>query len=102
MKIIITPLAQLTFFDEQDYILTKWNKIEVEKFIDLVASQVELLSKGLVVGSKIKNTNVREWVISKQTSVFYRINNSQNELTIILFWNHQQSPSRLNQILKRL
>ena len=78
LKITWTPLAKITYFEEIDFIESKWNQYEVEKFIVLVNDFVTRLSTGLAYGKKYPIKNINSIVISKQTTVFFKFYPTRN------------------------
>ncbi len=68
-----SKLAEITFSEEMDFIFEKWNQNEVDKFILLVENNIENLSKNPFLGRKSGNKNIYSFVISKQTTIFFKI-----------------------------
>ena len=98
MEIVWTATANFTFRNEQDFIFTKWNTIEVIKFLDLVDLTIEKLQNFPKIGT-LKN-NRRHLVISKQTTLIYRIV-SPEKIEILLFWNNKWNPKDFDKILNQ-
>ncbi len=97
MNIIWTLTAELTFEEEQSYILKKWNNEEVVNFVKLVYKNIERLKTLPFLGKDIGN-NERSLVISKQTTLFYRIIDD-NTIELMLFWNNLRNPKDLEFLL---
>lgn len=102
LRLIVTPLAEITFEEEKEFIFRKWNEQEVQKFITLSENHIKRLRSGLIEGMKTSNPKIHIWVISKQTSLLYAVDESSKTLKIILFWNNQKDPNTLIGILKKL
>jgi len=98
MKIIWSNTANYTFKKEQDCIFSKWNAIEVLKFVDLVDAAILKLKDFPEIGVELKNH--RYLVISKQTTLFYQILDSNN-LKLLLFWNNKWNPDDFNLFIKK-
>ncbi len=98
MNIIWTFTAELTFEEEQNYILKKWSNTEVIKFIELVYKNIERLKILPFLGEELNN-NERCLVISKQTTLFYRIIDTDT-IELMLFWNNLRNPKDLEFLLK--
>jgi hypothetical protein len=101
MEIVWTATANFTFRKEQDFIFTKWNRIEVIKFLDLVdiiIIIIEKLQNFPKIGT-LKN-NRSHFVISKQTTLIYKIV-SPEKIEILLFWNNKWSPKDFDKILNQ-
>ncbi|MEM0519512.1 MULTISPECIES: type II toxin-antitoxin system RelE/ParE family toxin [Aequorivita] len=65
MKVFWTQLADITFEDEIEFILRKWNNAEAEKFIDLVEDFKKALSTNPYMGKLSEKSQVRMFVLSK-------------------------------------
>lgn len=103
MEIIWTEFALTTFEEEIDFILLKWNINEVQKFIILVNKNIDLLEKNINQDKPIANKeNVFLKVVSKQTSLIYRIEINSNKICLLRFWNNKRNPKNLKRFLKRL
>ncbi len=100
MKINFTSTANTSFDDEVQFILEKWNLKEVEKFINLVDDFTKRLSENPFLGKKSKKKNIRVFVLSKQTTVVYKVFEDLNKIDLIFFWNNKKSPRELEIYLK--
>lgn len=93
-------LAELTFLDEIDFILKKWNINEVEKFTLLVYDFIDTLSQNPSIGKYSSNRKIYSLVISKQTTLYYSVLEDINQIDLLLFWNNKQNPSHLKKLLR--
>ncbi len=98
MKFIWTLRAELTFQAEQDFIFRKWNEQEVIKFVKLVYNNIERLKVFPELG-KLEKDDKRSVVISKQTTLFYRIID-EDTIELMLFWNNLWDTKKLEYLLK--
>lgn len=87
-----------SYYEEMKFICLKWNQKEVLKFENLVANELERLSKNPTLG-KINFKNTYSIKISKQTTLMYRINNNSKSIELLLFWNNQKNPEDLSKLL---
>lgn len=87
-KIVWVPLAIETFMEEIDFIYLKWNQKEVDDFVMLVDKNLKRLSINPLIGQIHKN--VYKIVISKQTSLFYRIIKKDKKVELVYFWNNKR------------
>jgi plasmid stabilization system protein ParE len=94
------PIATNTYFDEIDFILSKWNEVEVQKFEDLVYRFLTSLSKTPKIGIYKTKYNCYSLVISKQTTLYYKIIENKAQIDLILFWNNKQNPTVLKAMLQ--
>jgi plasmid stabilization system protein ParE len=95
-----SKLSEITFAEEIGFILEKWNQDEVDKFNDLILDFLEILVQKPEIGLLHKDFNIYSFVVSKQTTLFYRINKSESKLELVLFWNNKQNPNILDKLLK--
>jgi plasmid stabilization system protein ParE len=100
MKINFTSSANNSFEDEVDFIFKKWNVIEVEKFINLVDDFTKKLSENPCLGKKSEKKDIRVFVLSKQTTVIYRVKEELKEIDLIFFWNNKRNLKDLEKYLK--
>ena len=85
--------------EEIDFILKKWNLVEADKFVLLVYDYLERLAKNPEIGVFNLKFNCFSIVISKQTTIYYRILKSEKKLELVLFWNNKQNPIHLKKLL---
>lgn len=95
-----TRYAKVSYFEEINYIDRKWTSREVEGFILLVEDLIQHLSSGVLQGKGYSNDQVYSVVISKQTTLFFKKYIQENTITLLLFWNNQRNPRKLEKLLK--
>lgn len=93
-------LAELTFIEEIDFILRKWNTNEVEKFTTLVYDFIDTLSQKPTMGKFSSKYKIYALVISKQTTLYYKVLEDKKQIDLILFWNNKQNPNLLHKLLR--
>ena len=98
-KVIWEQSSELTYELEIDYILFKWNYKEVQKFQNLVLESLDRLSLNPFIGKYNSNLKLHSITISKQTTLYYRINKRSKIIELYLFWNNQKNPQELNKLL---
>ena len=91
-----STLAELTFADEVDFILKKWNQKEVDNFVFLVEDYLKHLSSNPFIGINFSNPTIYYFVISKQTTLYYKISEDELKIDLILFWNNKKNPKLLD------
>ncbi len=96
MTILWTSLAEITFQEEIDFILQKWNTNEAGKFIDLVDEFTKSLSSNPYLGKISKKGDIRMFVLSEQTTVFYEVFENKNRIDLQLFWNNSRDTNELD------
>jgi hypothetical protein len=87
-KIVWVPLAVETYMEEIDFIYLKWNQKEVDDFVVLVDENLKRLSINPLIGQIHKN--VYKIVISKQTSLFYKIIEKDKKVELVYFWSNKK------------
>ncbi len=87
-KVVWVPLAVETYMEEIDFIFLKLNQKEVDDFVILVDENLKRLSINPLIGQIHKN--VYKIVISKQTSLFYRIIEKDKKVELVYFWNNKK------------
>lgn len=97
-KIVWTVTALNSYHEEIDYIYFKWNLKEVLKFESLVNTEIDRISTNPFIG-KVNLKNSYSLTISKQTTLFYTINDNLNLIVLLLFFNNQKNPEELNKLL---
>lgn len=99
LEIYWSTLSKISFSEEIYFILRKWNQIEVDKFSELVYDYLERLTKNPEIGIYNSKFNCYSIVISEQSTLFYRILESEKKLELVLFWNNKQNPVYLKKML---
>ncbi len=100
MKIIWTPTAELSYAQELKNISKKWTITELINFMDLVDTFVKKLESGIIGGKISSSTNMRSFVISKQTTLFFDVYEDTQTIELLLFWNNKKNPKTLKKLLK--
>lgn len=98
MIIIWTATALETYEEIVDYISNKFTMKEAVDFLDKTEATLVIISNNIDVGSQYKKTEYRKFLISKQTYLFYKIENQTIYLSV--FWNNTKNPIGLNTILR--
>ncbi|WP_346882365.1 hypothetical protein [uncultured Algibacter sp.] len=102
MKIFWTEKAEFSYSKELENINKKWTSKEVANFINLVDEFIKNLESGLIEGKTSSKRNIRSFVISKQTTLFFVVNEKNNEINLILFWNNKDNPKKLKKELRSI
>ena len=95
-----TDLAYDSFEDEIDFIINKWNKEEALKFSALVKGFLILLEENPYLGKMSSYKGFRQFVLSTQTKVWYKIDEKMEIIYISFFWNNKKHPTNLIKHLK--
>ena len=97
-KVKWTFLAEITYFNEMEFISKKWNLKQVNIFEELVEKEISRLSINPEIGT-LKNNNLFSLIISKQIALIYRIKKENKSIELILFWNNLKNPEDLSKFL---
>lgn len=94
-----SKLAEITFSEEMDFIFEKWNQKEVDKFGLLVQNCLQSISENPKIGKDESENQVYSFVISKQTTIYFKISEIELRIDLILFWNNKKNPILLDKYL---
>ena len=94
-----SKLAEITFSEEMDFIFEKWNQKEVDKFGLLVQNCLQSITKNKKIGKNESENQVYSFVISKQTTIYFKISEIELRIDLILFWNNKKNPILLDKYL---
>ena len=97
--ILWTHSADKSYIEELEFIYKKWNANEVILFEELVEKELVRLTLNPFVGKYDVNYGLQALVISKQTTLFYEINENQSIIDLRLFWNNLKNPKDLSKLL---
>ena len=100
MNVIWTPSAELSYAKELEKISEKWTITEVINFMDLVDTSIEKLESGIIQGKISTKVNMRSFVISKQTTLYFDVFKDLKTIELLLFWNNKDNPKKLKKVLK--
>lgn len=93
-----TPNAQSSFVDEVDFVFRKWNYQEVSKFEDLVENEISRIALKPEIGI-LYSDGIYSIVLSKQTTLYYRIKTEIYLVELLYFWNNLKNPNNLKKLL---
>ena len=94
-----SKLAEITFSEEMDFIFEKWNQKEVDKFGLLVQNCLQSISENPKIGKNESENQVYSFVISKQTTIYFKISEIELRIDLILFWHNKINPILLDKYL---
>lgn len=88
MNIIWSSQAKKDYWQNIDYLEAEWTFQDVINFIEKVERTIDLLSMKNVEFISTNYQNVNQVVITKQITLYYRIESGKLEL--LRFWNNYQ------------
>jgi plasmid stabilization system protein ParE len=90
LEIILTPKAKDTLLSIVSFIQAEWGQNSAEKFITKAYKTLDNISKQPYLFKSYSGNEVRKGLITKQTSVIYRIN--AGKIEVLFFWDNRQDP----------
>jgi plasmid stabilization system protein ParE len=90
LEIILTPTAKDTFLATISFIQLKWGNKSAEKFVEKTYRVLDTISQQPYIFKAHKESNIRKGIITKQTSIVYRV--SANHIELLFFWDNRQEP----------
>ena len=87
------PEAELTYALVLEYLEENWTSKEMMNFIDRTEEVIEYISKRPKQYIYSKKKDAYRAVVTKQTSLFYRI--KSEEIELLVFWDNRQDPEKL-------
>lgn len=85
-----TDEAKETFDSIVSLIERKWSDKEIRSFVQRTQKIISLIADQPYMYKASLNNNVRQVVITPQTSMFYQIN--AEFIIILFFWDNRQEP----------
>lgn len=82
--------ARKSFREVVKQIEEKWTVKEVSAFIKKMNNTFDIISHSPYAYPSTRYENIRRAVISRQTSVLYRV--SEEYIEILFFWDNRQDP----------
>jgi len=94
VQVIWTEKAQNDYFQNIEYVLTKWTESVALNFINEVDSIIELIKTKPEAFPDSGYDQIRRAVIRKQISLFYKV--IDNNIYLLRFWNTYQNPESIS------
>ena len=90
LEIVWSVKAVASFKIVLDQIESKWSFQTASKFTVRTNKLIRTLQQNPFLFTETNIPNVRKAIITKQTSLLYKVN--ENHLEILFFWNNRQEP----------
>ncbi|MBS1532218.1 MAG: type II toxin-antitoxin system RelE/ParE family toxin [Bacteroidetes bacterium] len=91
LEIIFTPKAKDSFLSTITFIQSNWGDQPAERFVDKTYKLLNLIVKQPYMFKAYQGNDVRIGLITRQTSVVYRVLNDHIE--VLFFWDNRQEPA---------
>jgi len=101
MKVFLSELAENKLLKLNDYLLENWSLKVKNDFIKKLTSKIDQISEqpeSCPQSSEFKG--LFKCVVTKQTTLYYRINLDRNEIEIITIFDTRQNPDKLEKDIK--
>jgi plasmid stabilization system protein ParE len=89
-EVILTPKAKDTFLATILFIRFKWGDNSADKFVERTYAVLDTIAQQPLLFKAYQGNNVRKGLITKHTSIIYRVNN--NRIEVLFFWDNRQEP----------
>lgn len=91
LDIVYTPTSKETLKSVYDFINAKFGSGTANKFISKAEKVVTLIAEyPLMFKASTIDANVRIALVTKQTSLFYRV--TSTSIHLLFFWDNRQQP----------
>lgn len=87
-------LAKEDYYNNIDYLLSKWSEKEAQHFIEEVDEVIFILRHGKVDFQETDYPGIRRCAIRSQITLFYKILDRQS-IELLRFWNNNQDEKKL-------
>jgi plasmid stabilization system protein ParE len=78
-----------------DYLEQRWTQKEIKKFAKLLDKQLNIIQQNpQIFPISNKSKGIRKSVLSKQTTIYYKINS--NKIFLLTLFDNRQDPNKLN------
>ena len=87
------PEAEITFALVIEYLEKNWTVKQIENFINRTEQVIDFISQNPKQYHYSKKKDVYQAVVTRQISLYYRIN--REEIELLIFWDNRQNPEKL-------
>lgn len=95
LKIRWTPEAEENFSSIIDYLEREWSEKEIRKFAQKTQKIITQIANHPGMFKALGRDEIRKAVITRQTSLFYQIDEKANLITLLAFWDNRKNPESL-------
>ena len=97
MKVFLSELAEFKLLRLSEYLIEKWNLKTRDRFIKKLTEKINQISSQPDSCPKSKEFDgLYKCVVTKQTTLYYRILPQSDEIEIITLFDTRQNPEKLN------
>jgi plasmid stabilization system protein ParE len=95
LKVRWTPEAEDNFESIINYLEKEWSEKEIQKFAQKTQKIIQQIAKNPKMYKAAGKEEIRRAVITKQTSLFYQIDEESNLIALLSFWDNRKNPNDL-------
>jgi plasmid stabilization system protein ParE len=92
-KVIWTPTARKSLRQTSDFITELWNQQVTNEFLNQLDFRIVQVQKNPELAPTFENSEFRQLLIHKSTSLFYR--DFSDSIKLLLVWDNRQNPAEL-------
>ncbi len=97
MKVIWTKRSLETYLKIIDFLKIQWTKKEIRNFVILTNDTIiSLIKNPFIFQCFDDNINIRRGFVHKHISLFYKVNQENDTIELLVFWDNRQNPENLN------
>ena len=101
MKVFLSELAENKLLKLNDFLLENWSLKVRNDFIKKLTSKIDQLSEQPEsCPESLEFKGLFKCVVTKQTTLFYRINFDRKEIEIITVFDTRQNPDKLEKDIR--
>ena len=94
LRVEWTPNAKIELSQNLDYINERWTDRELKNFVSLLEKNIStIVLFPHIFPASSQNSNVRRCVVSKQTSLYYKV--EEDRIIILSLFSNKQNPVAL-------
>ena len=99
MEVIWSAKAKITFYAVIEYLNANWTKKEMIQFNQRTHLTIIAIRKNpQLFPSSAKNIEVRRAIVDKNNSFYYKIDDNNQKIYLLTFFDSRQDPEKLNTI----
>lgn len=100
MKIVWTRMARVTYFEVLENLDKYWTSKEIGVFHRLTEENLLQITSRKTLHPRIDtNSEIRRIIIHPHVTLFYKIDEVENHLVLITFFNNRMNPGSLKKLL---
>lgn len=100
MEVIWTRMARITYLEILENLYKNWTLKEITIFHQLIKDNLSQVSSGKILHPLIdSHLQIRRIVLHPNVTLYYKIEESENRLFLITFFNNRMDPESFKKLL---